>query len=535
MDVTTKCPKCGLLLALDTADGDEFECPQCGQRLTVQTTAAKAKPTKRPPPRRTASSDAPPASHVDDIDWSIPEIPQQILRRKKRRAVGVDPAVVTSGIIVAVCIIALVIGGIYFAKRRSSFAGLGRDSRATMSAFAADDWETQAYFRFGALQRHAHRNSLLLGNLVPDNAKQHLSEDLDEVMICDGVGRSIVITSLRDLPSAEEFRKRGGAVEPYRGHEILRVAGSSFSRASDRAIALADSDAVMRRMIDASFGTPASADPPNDYMAFFRIRTRAVKLRAAIPPWMALFDSLGVSIRLERDGSAVLFLFGEASSEASAKEAVPQIERVKQDFRAQLEGVRTLYRGAIGDLDKLSAAIASNSVVQEGNRVGVRCVASADLFPALVQAQLGSFRGTPSASPPPTSPSPPVASAPPPPKKEPAKSGLPPFHGSVADHAQQTQDNLSAQFGRQRTVMIVGAGFAQGAEQNKLADDLTELVKRVFVGNNAVNYNTIQSGGWVACVFAPIDDLDELARRIDFAKVEQVNAEQRRIFLTPKR
>lgn len=536
MDVTTKCPKCGLLLALDTNAAEEFECPQCGQRLTVQTTAPRAKPVKRAPPRRTASSAAPPASHMDDIDWSIPDIPLQYQKRKKRRSVDLDPAVIWSVAIVGVCIVALVAGGIYFSRDRSGLPTFSRDGRTTMAAYAPDDWDVQSFLRIGALQRHAHRNSLILLNAIPAELHRDSVDDVDEAMVSDGVGKTAVVTSTRDLPAIDEFRKRGGTTETYQGQELLRIKGRSVARLNDRAIGVAENDAGLKRMIDASQGTNKSPpNLPNDCTAFFRVRTRAVKQRAQLPDWMIPFDSIGVSVRLNSDGSAAMFLFGEAASETTAKEAIPNVDRVRQNFREQLGSVRTLFKGAISDLEKLASALANNGVVQEGNRVGVRCIVSADLFQSLAQTQFGPATSAPTTpSTPPPVITPPVVTTPPP-KKEPDKKGMPAFVGSAADRAEQVQESLSGQFGRKRTVMIVGSGFAKGAEQEQLADKLTDLVKKSHMGNNAVNYSTVHSNEWVACIFAPVDDLDVLSRAIEFATVAQIDADKRRIYLTPKK
>jgi predicted RNA-binding Zn-ribbon protein involved in translation (DUF1610 family) len=263
MDVTTKCPNCGLMLALDTRASDEFECPQCRQRLTVESAARRARPVKRSgSPRRTATSSAPPADFGRDIDWSIPEI-QQSYRRRKRRSVGLDPAIIWSIGIVSVCIMALVIGGVYV-SRRGAFSG---------------------------------------------------------------------------------------------------------------------------------------STPP--------------KTEASTPP------------------------------------------------------------------------------VQQ-------------------------------------------APTPPPPIRPSEKSSLPAFIGPVADQAQQAQDVLAGRFGRERTLMVVGVGFSP-TEEGELSDRLIDLAKRSGSVRNEINYNTIHSGGWVACVFAPIDDLDAFAKVIDFAVVAQTSPDQRRIYLTPKK
>jgi predicted RNA-binding Zn-ribbon protein involved in translation (DUF1610 family) len=536
MDVTTKCPKCGLLLALDTNAAEEFECPQCGQRLTVQTTAPRAKPVKRAPPRRTASSGAPPASHVDDIDWSIPEIPLQYQKRKKRQSVDLDPAVIWAGAIVAFCVVALIAGGVYFSRDRSGVATFSRDGRTTMAAYAPDDWDVQSFLRIGALQRHAHRNSLILLNAIPAELHRDSVDDFDEAMVSDGVGKTAVVTSTRDLPAIHEFRKRGGTTETYQGQELLRIKGRSVARLNDRAVGVAENDAGLKRMIDASrVSNKSPPNLPNDCTAFFRIRTRAVKQRAQLPDWMIPFDSIGVSVRLNSDGSAAMFLFGEAASEAAATEAIPNIDRVRQNFREQLGAVRTLFKGAISDLEKLASALANNGVVQEGNRVGVRCVVSADLFQSLAQTQFGPAPALPStpSTPPPVN-IPPVVTTPPP-KKETDKKGMPAFLGSAADRAEQIQESLSGQFGRKRTVMVVGYGFAKGAEQDQLAGKVTELVKKSHIGNNAVHFSTASDNQWVASVFAPVDDLDGLSRAIEFAMVAQVDAERRRIYLTPKK
>lgn len=534
MDVTTKCPNCGLMLALDTSASDEFECPQCGQRLTVESAARRARPVKRSAaPRRTATSSATPAEYSDDIDWSIPEIPQSY-KRRKRRSVGVDPAVAWSIGIVSVCILALVIGGVYLSRRGGTDFTTPSVGREAMFAFTPDDWEVQAFVKVGALTRHRHRNSLLLLNLKPTASAGESIDDLDELMICDGVGRGLVMTTHRDAPSNDELRKRGGVVETYGGFEVFRLGPRAACRASDHAIAMADNDATMRRMIDASRSGPkTSPDLPKEFTAFFRVRTRAVRIRSEIPQWMTPFDFLGASMTLQDDGGASLFLFGEASSEENAKEAIPTLDRVRGSFREQLGSVRRLYRGSIADLEKLSSALANNSVVQEGKRVGVRCMISADLFPLLVQAQLSSFAGSPPATTAATTP--PVQRTPSPPPVRPSdNSSLPAFIGGVADQAQQAQDVLAGRFGRQRTLMVVGVGFSQ-TEAGELSDRLIDLAKKTGPVRNELNYNTIHSGGWVACVFAPIDDLEAFAKVIDFASVAQTSPDQRRIYLTPKK
>jgi len=569
MDVTTKCPKCGLMLALDTSQAEEFECPQCGQRLTVQTGARKAKPLKRGPPpagqrpppthmtptphplsqrptsRTSASYGPPPESQTDDIDWSIPEIPQSYQRRKRRR-VDLDPAVVWSILIVAACVVALIVGGVIFSQRGMTRLTAG-EGRATMLGYVPDDWDVQAFLNVGALTRNPHRNSLLLLGTKPVAATVTRLDDVDELLISDGAARCLVATTLVPAPTNDDLKRTGGVVETYQGFDVFRKDGRPICRLSDKALAVADNDAAMRRIIDAGRATNRMPpDLPLEYSAFYRVRTRALRVRTTLPDWTAPFDALGVSVLMQKDGGATLFLFGEAPTEAHAREALPAIERLRANFREQLATLRTLYRGTLNDLEKLSSALAVNQAVQEGKRVGVRCVLTPELFLALFQPQLGSFASAAPTTPPTTvvaatpNQGPPVRdpSMPPaiyqPQAPDPGKGKLPAFEGPAADQIQQAQNDLAARYGRGRTVMVVGIGF-NGLDAERLTDGLLDLVKKMYTETDSLNYHRLSANGWVACVFAPIEDLDGVARRIEFAEVAQISSEQRRIYLTPKK
>jgi hypothetical protein len=108
---------------------------------------------------------------------------------------------------------------------------------------------------------------------------------------------------------------------------------------------------------------------------------------------------------------------------------------------------------------------------------------------------------------------------------------LPP---GILEHGDQSLAAAAKNFGRDKSVMIIGKGFPSSEEASRLADRLKDLAPKLGDWRDGNYFDSFEKELTVVVCLAPIDDLRTLARRIDFARVQSIDDEKRRIVVSPR-